>query len=88
MKLLTPFLCPSLFSSLALSFSLHPRDDFDSIGLRWGPGILGSRSSIDQSKLHPKKQNKTKQNKKPPGYFQAKFWLPGFLDRKNHLSTC
>ena len=63
MKLLTPFLCPSLFSSLALSFSLHPRDDFDSIGLRWGPGILGSRSSIDQSKLHPKKQNKTKQNK-------------------------
>ena len=28
MKLLTPFLCPCLFSiSLALSFSLHPRDD-------------------------------------------------------------
>ena len=48
MKLLTPFLCPCLFSiSLALSFSLHPRDDFDSIGLRWGPGILGFQSSID-----------------------------------------
>ena len=29
MKLLIPFLCPSLFSlSLALSFSLNPRDDF------------------------------------------------------------